>query len=1545
MDGGELLTYAEWERRSDAVAACLSRRIGRSDRVALLFDGARWIDYAVAHLAVNKAGGVAVPLRSGLGEIELARVLRHCGPSAVLAAPALAPRAGSVPILNPAELEVQGGALPPAAPRAAALAHMLYRSRPLGPAAQQPHTRTKLLEEPAPLLHAFPPGGLAAQEALRGCLAGTGTSAVVLPEFDAVRVCSLIEAAPERTCGLHPATAAAVLASGATERHDVSGLSRLVLASGPAPAPLLMRLADVFPLARLVLFDIPGVGVALHHDRSHPGALGRPSEPSDVWVLDEGGEAVAPGELGQLCGGPLRGYVDDRGFVYLAPGRDAVVRARGRTILNAEVEAALRGHPAVRDAALLGAPHDRGGPDLAVAVALARPTSAAELQALVRHRLGPEKTPGRVVAVDELPRSASGVLLRTELWRRLGLDGDGDGEGAGGPEDALRDPDAAVFTVRETVVAVWKRVLGREDLPPDADFFELGGGGEAMAGALRLLQDAVGVAVAPSTLLDAPTVVALSEEIARLRARTGSLPVGDPVAPVAFSQEGMVWHELFAPGCQNLPGLARRYRGPLDHAALKRALDEIVRRHGALRTGFELRHGRLVQVVRPHQPLDVEVRDLSALTARQRDRELARVVAEAGRLPFDLALDPLFVPTLLRLGEQDHVLVIRTHHSVFDDWSVGVFRRQLAKLYNAYVAGEASPLPEPALQFVDFSRRQRADLAGPAGARELAFWRRELAGAPLATQLSVDDPSLPAGVPQRGGDTVPLTLGAEFHGQLRALARGQRATLFMTMLAAFGVLVHRYTGQDDLVIATVVANRNRTELEGLIGCFTKKVPVRLRLDGDPPFAEVISRARESLLGALSHQDLPFEAVVQDVLGSAAAAHGLVPHVALMFQGVTPPQELVLKGVQSAGLGAAARAGRAHFMAGEERAEAELPPPPWGSGLYAGTFVILSLDESGEELALTARGAFHAPAVRGLLERFGTLLASVVADPGRPISELALLDQPATAQASDLGRGPSASKPADTLPGAFRAQVRRAPDAVAARTRTDVLTYAELDERSEALAARLRAAGTGRGSRVGTVLKASLQLIVAVLGIWKAGAAWVGLDPKDGGERRGRILGDAAVETLIGAEGFEPVDPPVEAPPACGRAEDAAVLFYGSGSAADHGVVLDHGALLNLVGALRDAIGPRRHACLCPDPTDDAFLRRLVGLLDGDTLYISERPLRADPGAAVRLLAAGEVELIDAAPEDLGALLGAGMASDLPEDIDAVVVIGTRGPVSPELLRAVRGASGVRLHVVYGPPECGFGATAAACSARGRGRPLANVAARVLDPHGCLVPVGAVGELHVGGPGLARGCCDESEQTRGRFALRGGERLYASGLLARLLADGSVELLGEGGDLELRGFRVEPARIEAALASCPGLGEVEVVLERDERGEPRLVVSALAHGTAPTLARLRAYLWERLPGYALPSRLVVRGAGAANKDEASELAEERVLSVLWAAELGVDRLEPEANYWQVFSFLDALASAREAGVAVLAEDVTRNRTVGTLATAMSVATATRAPRAY
>ena len=450
-----------------------------------------------------------------------------------------------------------------------------------------------------------------------------------------------------------------------------------------------------------------------------------------------------------------------------------------------------------------------------------------------------------------------------------------------------------------------------------------------------------------------------------------------PGAPLGVSQEGMVWHEQFTPGSFNLPCLVRRYRGPLDVAALEWAFSEMVRRHEPLRTTFDVRDGVARQVVGEHGAAALTVVDLAAMPPGGRDSEAARLVAEATRRPFDLSAGPLFEPRLLRLGPDDHVVVVRVHHTVFDDWSVDVFRRELSALYGARVAGTTSPLAEPATSYTAFSRRQQTALAGRRGDDQRAWWRRELAGAPLATQL-------PAGEHTGPQPALRVDLPDALAAAVRALAPRLRATPYMTVLSAFSALLARTTGQDDLVVATVVAHRDRSEVEPLIGCFTKKVPVRLRMDGEPTFSELVARTRASLLGALAHQDLAFDEAVREGLGHAAAAHGVVPQVAVVFQAEAPQKvKLALPGLEIGpyDAGGEARQER-HFSAGPDRSPSA---PVWGDGIYSGTFLILSLLETAGGMALIARGVFDRRSTVRLLDDLRVLLERVVAEPDRPVA--------------------------------------------------------------------------------------------------------------------------------------------------------------------------------------------------------------------------------------------------------------------------------------------------------------------------------------------------------------------------------------------------------------------------------------------------------------------------------------------------------------------------------------------------------------------------------
>ena len=452
---------------------------------------------------------------------------------------------------------------------------------------------------------------------------------------------------------------------------------------------------------------------------------------------------------------------------------------------------------------------------------------------------------------------------------------------------------------------------------------------------------------------------------------------GEP-APAGASQLGMVWHEQLAPGSFNLPCLVRRYRGVLDVDAFFRALTELARRHEPLRTTFELRGGEPRLVVRPSGPAPVLV-DLAGLAPAERDERAAELLADATSRPFDLVEDPLFAPHLLRLADDDHVLVVRLHHTAFDDWSVDVFRRELSGLYASSLAGEPPAQPPP-VTFSDACRRQRARLDGGAGDADRRWWREQMEGAPFPVQLPLGDPDQLG--PDRPGAGQPLRhdLDADLARRVRALSRELRATPFMTVLAAFGLLLSRRTGLDDVVLASVVAGRPSADVEPLIGCFTKKVLLRLRLDGDPGFPDVVARTRTTVLEALAHQDLPFESVVHEALGGPATAHGLAAHVPVVFQGETPqPSRLVLPGIRAEPftVPAAARQER-HFSARDGDRGSDRPV--WGDGAYLGTFLLLSLQEVGEGLGLVARGVFHRPAAQQLVDELEALLEEIVAAP-------------------------------------------------------------------------------------------------------------------------------------------------------------------------------------------------------------------------------------------------------------------------------------------------------------------------------------------------------------------------------------------------------------------------------------------------------------------------------------------------------------------------------------------------------------------------------------
>ncbi|MGI9119573.1 MAG: AMP-binding protein [Acidimicrobiales bacterium] len=1076
-------------------------------------------------------------------------------------------------------------------------------------------------------------------------------------------------------------------------------------------------------------------------------------------------------------------------------------------------------------------------------------------------------------------------------------------------------------------------------------------------------------------------------------------PQTAPPAPLAPSQEGMVWHEQLAPGSFNLAPLVRRLRGPLDVVALGGALNEIVRRHAPLRTTFTIAGGEGAQVVAPHRRVQVPLVDLGHLSAASRQAELSRLLAGARARPFDLVAGPLFRPSLVRLGADDHVLVVRAHHSVFDDWSVAVFRRELSLLYQAMRVGEPAALPQPTVPFAELARRQRRrQLDGEVWAAERSYWANELTGAPLSVQLPIDDPARPVASALPAAEPLALELPLQLARSLRAVARQERTTLFSVMLAGFSLLVQRYTGGDDVVLSTLVANRDRTEVQGLIGCFSKKVPLRVRLDGDPTFAEVLRRARTILMGALAHQDMAYEAIIDEALGGRAAAHGLSPQVTIKLQAeVRAGPPLQLTDVRAEPLPLAPRGAPGHFLATD--VDVSSPPAPWGSGLYLGTFLGLSLADDGETLTLAAEGVFHRPAVARLLGHFTTLLTSAAANLHGPVSELSLFDADGRAELARAARGDEAPVP-DPLHHAVAAQARATPERAAVTTGPDTLTYAELDAGADDLASRLRTAGVDRGSIVGLCLEPGAGVVVAALAVWRAGGAWAGLDPSDGVERFAWVVADAGIKVVVAAGAgaalavghggltiVDPAAPPTDdvghppGPSPTSEPTGLATVFYGSGEAApDHGVALEHRSLANLWASLGPGLdGGERRVCRVGfhgATGEERFIRELVALAGGHTL----RLLPPDEGAPPLIadLAAGRVDVLECGQAELQSLIDAGLDGELAAAPIAaappLLMLVATGPVELALWQSWQRLAGVRRRFFYGPPECGFAAVGNATDDVGErpatGGALANCRAWVLDARGTPVPAGATGELHVGGANLAAGYWNHDSLTATRFVPDpelADERLWRSGQLARSLPGGAVELLGAICDhVDVGGFAVRPRSIEAVLSRCPGVRRACVVVDETRLPEPCLVAYVVPDGdSSPCLAELRRFLWRQLPGYAWPAVMVVvedlpeadqdrvettaahgdvppplsgraapAGADSNGSDPAAAVARQRSLLAAAWAASGVERSRAGGSYWHTFSFLDALAEMRRAGHVVDTRTVAKNRTVETLATALA-----------
>ncbi|HET6230713.1 MAG TPA: amino acid adenylation domain-containing protein [Longimicrobiaceae bacterium] len=1084
------------------------------------------------------------------------------------------------------------------------------------------------------------------------------------------------------------------------------------------------------------------------------------------------------------------------------------------------------------------------------------------------------------------------------------------------------------------LASIWSDVLGVERVGASDSFFELGGHSLLATRVISRIRDAFAAEVPLRALFEAPTLAGLAARIeAEMREAAGAavpplVPVSrDGPVPLSFAQERLWFIDQMQPGsvAYNMP-TALRLGGDLHVRALERALGEIVRRHEVLRVRFHSDGDRPVQLFAPADGFTLHVEDLSTLEPSSRDAEAARLAEADARTPFDLAAGPLFRARLLRLADDEHVLLVAMHHAVSDGWSMDVFSRELFALYAAFSEGLPSPLPELAVQYADYAVWQRAWLAGGELERQLGYWRERLAGAPAVLELPTDHPR-PAVQSFRGGEHV-FALPRELGERMRAVARASDATPFMAMMAAWQVMLAKLSGQDDVVVGTPIANRTRGETEPLIGYFANTLALRTDVGGDPSFREVLGRVREATLGAYAHQDLPFEKLVEELKVPRDLSHSPV------FQVMFSYQDVAIRGAEAAeGLavsGDTATLGTAKF-----------------------DLTLALMDHGGEVVGALeyASDLFDAATAERIAGHFATVLAAVTEDADAPLSRVSLLAGDERTRVLEDWNATATDYPrAASIHALFAAQAAATPDALAIEFGASHLSYAELDALSSRLATHLRSLGVGIESRVGVSMERSAEFVVTLLAILKTGAAYVPLDPSYPADRLAFMLDDSQIGVLLVEDALpealasftgtiislsgdaeriaaeSPASPEISVFP-----ESLAYVVYTSGSTGKpKGIGIPHQAVVRLVRESNyvQLISDDRVAQVSNASFDAATFEVWGALLNGASLIGIDRDVTLSPERfvmALREMRIGTMFLTTALFNQIAREIPDGFSS-----LDNVLFGGEA--VDPSAVRAVLHAGGpTRLLHVYGPTESTTFATWHQVDAVDEdagtvpiGAPLSNTTTYVLDREMQPVPVGVTGELYIGGDGLARGYLGRAGLTAERFVPNpfiGGQRLYKTGDAVRWNASGAIEFVGRLDEqVKIRGFRIELGEIEAALSSHASVRDVTVIAGEDVPGNKRLVAYVVASTESVDVdaAVLRAHLTASLPEYMVPSAFVTLDAlpltpnGKVNRRAlpAPELsadaesyvaprnAAEEVVAGVWSEVLGVERIGVHDNFFEM-----------------------------------------------
>ena len=1226
--------------------------------------------------------------------------------------------------------------------------------------------------------------------------------------------------------------------------------------------------------------------------------------------------------------GDLARYLPDGNIEYLWR-MDDQVKLRGYRIELGEIEAVLGQHPGIQDCVVIARediPSDKKLVAYFVST-LTEHVGPRELRSYLKEKLPEYMVPAVYIALDTLPLTPNGKVDRRSLPA---------------PDlthaEAEREYEVPRTPIEELLAGIWTDVLGIERVSIHDNFFELGGHSLLAIRIVTKIRQVMHIEIPVRVLFESPTIAAQANQIniliqKRVSNKDPSIPIprfeGTKNPPLSFTQQRLWFLDQMEPGniAYNEP-VAYRLFGPLNVTALESSFSEIIRRHESLRTSFRTVNGQPVQIIAKTMSLPLQVVDLKDVPEPEREIECFSRAIKIAKQPFNLTRLPLLKMTLFRMAEEHHILLLVMHHIVIDQWSIDVFFKELSSQYHAFLSGRPILLSELPIQYADYAVWQRKWLQDENRVRQLSYWKQQLANLSFL-ELSTDRPR-PAMQTYRGANRS-FSISQELTDELKKLSRRDKSTLFMTLLASFKVLLHRYTSQEDIAISSPIANRNRAELEDLIGFFLNMLILRTDFTGQPSFREILGRVRRVCLDAYSYQDLPFEMIVDELNIKRELSRN--PLFQVMF---------VLENAASGPLKLAGLSVKQLFI-DNDTAKFDLT---------------LFIEE--EEGALRGRfeyntDLFDAATIDRMIGHYKTLVEGIVANPDAPISRLPLLTDSERNQLLVEWNATEAEYPQDRcIHPLFEEQVERTPHGTAVVSKDQTLTYRELNERSNQLAHYLRRLGVKSEERVGVCLVRSLDLIVSLLGVLKAGGAYLPLDPKDPHKRLAYMLRDAGATVLLTQAGLPAgladmgiktvcIDTDWETiakedrgnPDLVTTADSLIYVMYTSGSTGSpKGTEIRHRSVARLLfGVDYVELGPGTKLLQLAPVSFDASTFEIWGaLLHGGRLILApdgmpdlkelDELIRREGVTTVWLTASLFNHVVDHRPELLSSLrqvLTGGEALSVKH------VRAAQEYLSEEC-RLVNG---------YGPTE---GTTFTCCYEIPRnigaeaisipiGRPIANTRVYILDPYLRPVPIGVPGDLHVGGPGLARGYLNRPDLTAEKFipdpfGNNQESRLYKTGDLARYLPDGNIEFLGRmDQQVKLRGYRIELGEIEAVLRQHPGVQECVLMAREDIPGNKQLVayfVSKLTERVGPS--ELRSYLKEKLPEYMVPAMYVeleafpltpngkvdrrslpapnLANQEAERKYVAPRTPIEELLAGIWADLLRIERVSIHDNFFEL-----------------------------------------------